>query len=109
MNLPSFPFSITDWKNIQPVIYKGITGSAEWKTVFRDDIRIRLVIYSAGYLADHWCSKGHIIFCAEGEMETELKDGRKFMLQKGMMYTVGDNSDAHCSHSKNGCTLFIVD
>lgn len=109
MNLSPFPFSITDFETIEAEIHKGITGSAEWRITKRDNIRIRLVKYSANYLADHWCSKGHIVYCADGEMETELKDGRKFLLKKGMLYTVGDNSDAHRSYSENGCTLFIVD
>lgn len=109
MQLTPFPFSITDFDNLPSEIHDGITGSAEWRIVYRDNIRIRLVKYSANYLADHWCSKGHIIFCAEGEMETELKNGSKHLLKKGMLYTVGDNSDAHRSHSQNGCTLFIVD
>jgi len=109
MQLSPFPFSITDFTTIEGVVHNGITGNAIWKTLHRDDIRIRLVTYSANYLADHWCSKGHIIFCAEGEMETELENGTKHLLQKGMIYTVGDNSDAHRSFSKDGCTLFIVD
>jgi quercetin dioxygenase-like cupin family protein len=109
MKFSPFPFSITDFKSIEPEIHQGITGNAEWRILQRDDVRIRLVMYSPGYLADHWCSKGHIIYCVDGEMETELQDGRKFMLQKGMIYTVGDDSDAHRSYSANGCTLFIVD
>ena len=68
-----------------------------------------MVEYSKDYVADHWCAKGHIIYCVDGEMETELKDGRKFILLKGMMYTVGDNSDAHRTSASNGCRLFIVD
>lgn len=109
MHFSSFPFSITDFKTIDAITHPGITGHAEWKIIYRDEVRIRMVTYSADYLADHWCSKGHIIFCVEGEMETELQDGRKFLLNKGLIYTVGDNSDAHRSYSKNGCTLFIVD
>jgi hypothetical protein len=109
MTLSPFPFSITDFASIEPEIHTGITGYAEWRIIHRDDIRIRLVKYSENYLADHWCSKGHIIYCVDGEMETELKDGRKFLLTKNMIYTVGDNSDAHRSYSNNGCTLFIVD
>jgi quercetin dioxygenase-like cupin family protein len=109
MRFSPFPFSITDFETIEAVTHPGITGQAEWKIIYRDEVRIRMVTYSADYLADHWCSKGHIIFCVEGEMETELQDGRKFLLSKGLIYTVGDNSDAHRSYSKNGCTLFIVD
>jgi quercetin dioxygenase-like cupin family protein len=109
MHLSSFPFSITDFSTIAPEIKKGVTGFAEWRTLFRDETRIRLVTYSSGYLADHWCSKGHILFCVEGEMETELENGSKHLLTKGMMYTVGDNADAHRTYSKDGCVLFIVD
>ncbi|MES2332288.1 MAG: DHCW motif cupin fold protein [Bacteroidota bacterium] len=109
MQLSSFPFLITDFTTIEPEIKQGTTGHAEWRTLFRDNIRIRLVTYSPNYLADHWCSKGHIIFCHEGQMETELENGSKHLLTKGMMYTVGDNSDAHRTYSKNGCKIFIVD
>ncbi len=109
MNFPSFSFSITDFTSIHPEIHTGLTGFAEWRTLQKNEIRIRLVKYSNDYLADHWCNKGHIIFCAEGEMETELINGEKYLLKKGQLYTVGDNADAHKSYSRNGCTLFIVD
>lgn len=109
MHLSPFSFSVTECDSIEPEVHHGVTGYAEWRIVHRDDIRIRLVKYSANYLADHWCRKGHIIYCVEGEMETELQDGRKFLLKKGMLYTVGDESDAHRSYSAKGCTLFIVD
>jgi quercetin dioxygenase-like cupin family protein len=109
MQFSPFPFSITDFETVVPEIHSGITGHAEWRIVQRDDMRIRLVKYSPGYLADHWCSKGHIIFCVEGAMETELENGSKHLLTKGYMYTVGDNSDAHRTYSEEGCQLFIVD
>ncbi|MEO8172380.1 MAG: DHCW motif cupin fold protein [Sediminibacterium sp.] len=109
MKLSPFPFSITDFSTIEPELKQGVTGYAEWRILFRDDVRIRQVTYSENYLADHWCSKGHIIFCVEGEMETELENGSKHILTKGLMYTVGDNSDAHRTYSKDGCILFIVD
>lgn len=109
MQLSPFPFSITDFSTIAPVIHNGITGYAEWKTLQRDEIRIRLVTYSPNYLADHWCRKGHIIFCVEGTMETELQDGSNHLLRKGMMYTVGDNSGEHRTFSRDGCVIFIVD
>ena len=109
MEFSSFPFSLTDFTTVVPEIHKGITGWAEWRIIQRDAVRIRLVTYSPEYLADHWCSKGHIIYCVEGEMETELANGSKHHLTKGLLYTVGDNSDAHRTYSKGGCTLFIVD
>ena len=80
------------------------------KTAMRfGTIRVRIVEYSAGYMADHWCSKGHILFCLEGELLTELKDGRQFTLTAGMSYQVADNAEAHRSYSKTGARLFIVD
>lgn len=109
MTFSPFPFSITDFTEVVPETHQGITGYAEWRIIKRDDVRIRLVTYSPEYLADHWCSKGHIIFCVDGSMETELDSGEKYLLQKGQLYTVGDNSDAHRTYSKEGCTLFIVD
>lgn len=109
MHLPSFPFQTLDWSSIPKEEHKGITGIAYWQVFMMNDIRVRIVKYSPNYLADHWCSKGHIIFCIEGEMETELQDGRKFMLTKGMTYHVGDNCEAHRSSTVNGCKLFIVD
>ena len=109
MQITGIPFSTIDWSDIEPTTHPGTAGVATWKTTYINDIRVRLVEYSPGYIADHWCSKGHIIYCVEGEMETELQDGKIFPLSKGMMYTVGDNTDAHKSSTKNGCTLFIVD
>lgn len=109
MKLSPFPFSITDFDAIEPEIKPGVTGHALWRSFFRDDIRIRKVVYSAGYLADHWCSKGHIIYCIEGSMETELENGSKHILTQGQVYTVGDNRDAHRTFSEKGCVLLIVD
>ena len=70
---------------------------------------MRLVDYSPGYVADHWCGKGHIIFCVDGELVTDLKDGRSFKLAPGMSYQVADNAEPHRSRSTLGATLFIVD
>ena len=109
MEIKPFPFQTLDWSGIPEEEHKGITGAASWKIFNMGDLRIRMVKYSANYLADHWCNKGHIIYCIDGEMITELEDGREFILSGGMTYHVGDNSNAHRSKSKNGCTLFIVD
>lgn len=68
-----------------------------------------MVEYSAGYLADHWCLKGHILLCLEGQLETKLEDGRTFTLTAGMSYQVADNAQAHRSSSAKGAKLFIVD
>ena len=82
---------------------------AQWRTQQFDNIRVRMVQYSADYLADHWCSKGHILLCLSGEMTTELDDGRTFVLKAGMSYQVADNAEAHRSSTVDGATLFIVD
>ena len=109
MKLAPFPFQTLDWTSIPKEEHKGITGSAYWQTFMMNDIRIRMLEYSPGYLADHWCKKGHIIFCLEGEMQTELGDGRTFILSKGMSYHVGDDCEAHRSSTVEGCKLFVVD
>ena len=109
MNISNFPFTLIDWRNVEAEEHPGTTGSAFWKTISMDDIRIRLVEYSWDYLADHWCDKGHIIYCIDGEMTTELKDGRKITLRKGMSYIVGDDSENHRTFTDKGVRLFIVD
>ncbi len=109
MEVRSFPFQTLDWTGIEAEKHTGTTGTATWKIFQMDDIRLRMVEYSANYYADHWCHKGHIIYCIAGEMVTELDDGREFTLSQGMTYQVGDGSNPHRSRSKNGCTLFVVD
>ena len=109
MNLPSFPFQTLNWSSIPKEEHKGETGVAYWQIQMVNDIRVRMVEYSPGYKADHWCSKGHIILCIIGEMETELDNGKIEKLSAGISYFVGDNCEAHRSSSKNGCKLFIVD
>lgn len=102
-------FGLTNWIEMPAERHEGTTGYAIWKVQQFGSIRVRMVEYSKEYLADHWCDKGHIIFCVDGEMTKELKDGREFCLRKGMSYQVGDNSESHRSRSENGVTLFIVD
>lgn len=103
------PFGITDWSSISPTEHAGDTGKAFWRTQQFGEIRVRMVEYSPGYLADHWCSKGHILLCIEGELHTELADGRKFTLTPGVSYQVADNAEPHRSHTARGAKLFIVD
>jgi quercetin dioxygenase-like cupin family protein len=109
MEIKAFPFQTLDWGSIKADEHAGTTGLAYRKIFKMGDFRIRMVEYSPGYFADHWCNKGHIIYCIGGQMITELEDGREFMLSAGMTYHVGDNSNAHRSRSATGCTLFIVD
>ncbi|MFM6924179.1 MAG: DHCW motif cupin fold protein [Ferruginibacter sp.] len=109
MEIQAFPFQTIDWSGLKAEIHTGISGMAYWKVFNMGNIRVRMVEYSPGYVADHWCNKGHIIYCISGEMITELEGGREFTLSAGMSYHVGDNSHAHRSRSEKGCTLFIVD
>ena len=109
MQMASIPFGTTDWSGIEPTAHKGETGAATWRTRDFGGIRVRMVEYTPGYLADHWCSKGHILLCLEGELHTELTDGRTFVLTPGMSYQVADNAEAHRSSTATGARLFIVD
>jgi quercetin dioxygenase-like cupin family protein len=109
MEIVGIPFQTTDWSSVERTEHKGETGVAHWRTRNCGAIRVRMVEYSPGYLADHWCSKGHILLCLEGEVTTELKDGRKFVLKPGMSYQVADNEEPHRSVTATGATLFIVD
>jgi hypothetical protein len=109
VQISDIPFGTTDWSHVAPTEHKGETGSAYWRTRHFGPIRVRMVEYTAGYLADHWCVKGHILLCTEGELHTELKDGRQFSLTPGMSYQVADNAEPHRSSTEVGAKLFIVD
>lgn len=109
MQLAPFPFQTLQWDSIPKEAHPGETGTAWWQVFMMNDIRVRMVEYSPGYKADHWCSKGHIILCLSGQLDTLLADGRTFTLTPGMTYHVGDDCEAHQSTTANGCKLFIVD
>ena len=109
MKISDLPFGTTDWSQIAPTEHAGVTGMAFWRTCNFGDIRVRMVEYTPGYLADHWCAKGHILLCLEGELLTELEDGRTFTLTPGMSYQVADHAEAHRSQTARGAKLFIVD
>ena len=109
MQMSSIPFGTTDWSQVPSTEHKGESGLAYWRTRQFGSVRVRMVEYTPGYLADHWCVKGHILFCVEGQLHTELKDGRKFTLEPGMSYQVADNAEPHRSFTEVGAKLFIVD
>ena len=109
MHMSDIPFGTTDWSTVERTEHKGETGVAFWRTRDFGGIRVRMVEYTPGYLADHWCVKGHILLCIEGELHTELEDGRKFVLKPGMTYQVADNAEAHRSFTAVGAKLFVVD
>lgn len=109
MQLENIPFGITDWATVPVTEHAGISGKALWRTQQFGAVRVRMVEYTAGYLADHWCRKGHILLCLSGELHTELEDGRRFVMTSGVSYQVADNAEAHRSSTSTGATLFIVD
>jgi hypothetical protein len=107
--MTTIPFQTTDWNAAPRTVHPGKTGTAYWKTLQYGDLRIRKVEYSKNYRADHWCKRGHILYCLEGEIISELADGRIFTLTAGMSYQVSDDASSHRSFSKNGATLLIID
>ncbi len=107
--MSNFEFQAIDWDQIPPTKHPGDTGMAEWKTVELPGLRMRMVSYSPGYLADHWCKKGHIVHCLEGTFESELATGERFSLTKDMTYIVSDDFSSHRSFSKYGVKLLIID
>ena len=109
MHMPEMPYEVVDWQGVEPVEHPGERGRALWRTREFGPIRVRLVEYSPGYFADHWCRKGHIVLCLEGELRTELEDGRVFVLKPGMSYHAADDTEAHRSETETGAKLFIVD
>lgn len=109
MKMTGFPLSLTDWGQMAPTEHPGETGVALWRTHNAGDIRVRMVEYSPGYSADHWCSKGHVVLCLEGELETTLSDGKSFTLTPGRSYQVADGESSHRSSTKTGAKLFILD
>lgn len=113
MKIADIPFGVTDWSNVEATRHEGEVGYALWRTRqfgAKDNlIRVRMVEYSPGYRSDHWCEKGHILLCLEGELTTTLRDGRSFVLKPSISYQVADGSDAHASMTTSGAKLFIVD
>ncbi len=103
------PFQTIDWTNVPKEEFKGATGTAYWQTIQFNGLRIRIVEYTKGYVADHWCRKGHIVHCMEGEFISELQNNEKFEMIKGMTYIVSDELSSHRSISKNGVKLLIID
>lgn len=109
MKESNIPFQTIDWETVPKTEFKGESGTAFWQTVQFPGLRIRKVEYSKGYIADHWCQKGHIVHCLEGEFISELKNGEIFNLKKGDTYVVSDELSSHRSVSKNGVKLLIID
>jgi len=109
MQPTKIPFQIINWENIDKTIHPGIRGTAFWQTLQFDGLRVRVVEYTPGYLADHWCQKGHIVYCLEGEFTTELQTGESYKLSGGMSYIVSDDLSSHRSVTETGVKLLIID
>lgn len=109
MDIAAIPFGTTDWSKVERTEHPGVLGMAYWRTQRFGAIRVRMVEYTPGYVADHWCRKGHILLCLAGELSTELEDGRRFTLTPGVSYQVADGAEPHRSSTTGGATLFIVD
>jgi quercetin dioxygenase-like cupin family protein len=109
MNLAGHPFSTIDWSGLEPTVHAGATGEALWRTVEIGDVRLRMVEYTPGYLADHWCTRGHVLLVLDGELRTELDDGRVSVLTAGQSYQVGTDMEPHRSSTSTGARLFVVD
>ncbi len=109
MHFGNLPFMTTDWSSVHANERRGESGTATWRMVEAGDVRVRMVEYSPGYVADHWCSRGHVLLVLEGELVTELQDGRVFTLSSGMSYQVANDVAPHRSRTQSGAKLFIVD
>lgn len=109
MHISSVPFATVDWSQVEATEHPGTHGVALWRTRAFGALRVRMVEYSPGYLADHWCAKGHVVLCLEGELHTELRDGRVVTLRPGTSYVVADDEEPHRSRTELGAKLFIVD
>lgn len=103
------PFQCIDWESVEQVEHKGERGTSFWQTLNQGGLRIRIVTYSPGYLADHWCQKGHVVHCLEGSFLNELQNGESNLISKGMSYVVSDGLSSHRSSSEEGAKLLIVD
>jgi len=109
MRIEGVPFCTTDWSRVPVTEHPGETGMARWRTVEVGNIRVRMVEYSPGYLADHWCERGHVLLVLEGELVTELAGSESHVLRAGESYQVAEGAAPHRSRTAGGAKLFIVD
>jgi len=109
MVIENLPFGTVDWRAVEVTTHAGTHGEARWRTRQFGAVRVRMLEYSPGYAANHWCSKGHFLLCLEGELDMELADGRRFKLAPGMSYHVADGAEPHRSETRTGAKLYVID
>lgn len=110
MKILNVPFTVTDWSRVPAVEHSGETGTSYWRTVEDGNVRARIVEYSPGYRADHWCARGHVLWIIEGELTIGLKDGRTHEMKKGMSFQAGDDeANPHLARTTTGATVFLID
>lgn len=109
MKIEGVPFQQIDWASVPVKQAPGETGRFSQRFFEQGNLRVRLVEYSPGYKADHWCTRGHVIHVLEGILITELQDGRSFTTHAGSTYVVQDGDSPHRSHTHGGAKMFVVD
>jgi len=110
MKIVGVPVFVTDWAAAPAVEHKGESGTSFWRTIEAGNLRVRLVEYSPGFVSDHWCERGHVLYVLDGKLTVKLKDGRKFVLASGMSFQAEDDaSNPHLARSGPGARVFIVD
>jgi mannose-6-phosphate isomerase class I len=107
--MSNIPFKVINWNTIEKTENKGLQGASTAQALHFPGLKLRIVSYSPGYLADHWCTKGHIVHCLQGEFVTEHENGQTFTLKEGMTYIVSDDLSSHRSKTISGVKLLIID
>jgi hypothetical protein len=109
VKIENVPYTITDWATVPATEHPGTTGTSYWRTFELGNLRVRMVEFTPGYEADHWCPRGHVVLVLEGEVVSELADGSSTLMTPGMGYEVADDVAPHRSSTKTGAKVLIVD
>jgi len=109
MVLPRTPLIVTRLGEAPRTAETGEIGRSLAQTFELSGLRLRLVEYEAGYVADHWCDRGHVLHVVDGELTLELRDGRSMALRKGDCFVSDQDDASHRIRTAAGGTAFIVD
>jgi quercetin dioxygenase-like cupin family protein len=111
MKLANMPETTIDWSLIAETEIQGASGFSNTRAHQSGEVQQRIVEYAPGYLADHWCAKGHVIYVIAGALTIEHENEEPACaLSAGMSWQVADGEGpAHRVRSENGATVFIVD